>query len=157
MHSSKSIWVIKLSFGQNDPPWDNHFGQSTIWSLIYFLNYVYLEIWPSVLYFCSPSRRFLRVWQSLLWLEKKLRREVGFNPIWTGILRCQSWTGIRYLSPNVFYDAFWCSCSENFFDMFNFSVAQNLTILETTRLIHWEIQKMRQFFLNLNLWTYTNV
>ena len=28
-------------------------------SLIYFLNYAYLEIGPSVLYFCSPSRSFL--------------------------------------------------------------------------------------------------
>ena len=38
------------------PPWDNHFGKRTAWSLIYFLNYAYLEIWPSVLFFCSPSR-----------------------------------------------------------------------------------------------------
>ena len=35
--------------------WGDHFGQRTVWSFIFFLNYVYLEIWPSVLYFCSPS------------------------------------------------------------------------------------------------------
>ena len=34
----------------------DHFGQRTSWSFIYFLNYPYLENWPSVLYFCSPSR-----------------------------------------------------------------------------------------------------
>ena len=37
------------------PRWENHFDQRTAWSLIYFLNYAYLDIWPSVLYFCSPS------------------------------------------------------------------------------------------------------
>ena len=35
--------------------WENHFGKTTAWSLIHFLNYAYLEIWPSVLFFCSSS------------------------------------------------------------------------------------------------------
>ena len=37
--SSKSIWVTRLLFCQNDSPmWGNHFGKRTVWSLIYFLN-----------------------------------------------------------------------------------------------------------------------
>ena len=36
-------------------PWGDDFSQRTAWSLIYFWNYVCLEIWPSVLNFCSPS------------------------------------------------------------------------------------------------------
>ena len=32
------------------PPWDNHFKKMTAWSLIYFLNYAYLEIWHSKLF-----------------------------------------------------------------------------------------------------------
>ena len=38
-HSSKSIIVIKLSFCQNDSP-----TPESIWSLVYFLNYVYFGI-----------------------------------------------------------------------------------------------------------------
>ena len=39
---------------------------------------------------------------------------------------------------------FWCLCSDIFLICLTFfSVAQNLTILETTRRIHWEIQKIR--------------
>ena len=37
------------------PPWQNHFGKRTALSLIYFLNYAYLEIGPSLLFFYSPS------------------------------------------------------------------------------------------------------
>ena len=43
-HSSKSKSVIKLSFGQNNPPWENHFGKITVWSLVYFLNYAQFDI-----------------------------------------------------------------------------------------------------------------
>ena len=35
-------------------PWGDHFGKRTALSLIYFLNYAYLEIWPSALFFSSP-------------------------------------------------------------------------------------------------------
>ena len=37
--SSKSIWVIKLSFCQNDSLLENHFDKTTAWFLIYLLNY----------------------------------------------------------------------------------------------------------------------
>ena len=37
-HNSKSIRVTKLSFCQSD------FGKITVWSLIYFLIYAYLNI-----------------------------------------------------------------------------------------------------------------
>ena len=45
-------------------PWVDLFGQRTAWSLIHFLNYVYLDIWPSVLYFCSLSI-ILNYWTKL--------------------------------------------------------------------------------------------
>jgi len=32
------------------PPWENHFGKRTDLSLIYFLNYAYLAIPPSLLF-----------------------------------------------------------------------------------------------------------
>jgi len=32
------------------PPWENHFGKRTDLSLIYFLNYAYLAIRPSLLF-----------------------------------------------------------------------------------------------------------
>ena len=41
-HSSKIIRVIKLSFCQNVPPMRHHFGKRTVWSLLYFLNYICL-------------------------------------------------------------------------------------------------------------------
>ena len=68
-----------------------------------------------------------------------------FNPNWTGVLRCQSWTagGGQFGLPTVsqswsFWEIgtkhdFWFLCSENFFEIFNFSVAPNLMIVETTR------------------------
>ena len=43
------------------PQWDNYFGKRTAWSLIYFLNYSYLEIWPSVLFFVHPLLLKLKV------------------------------------------------------------------------------------------------
>ena len=58
-HSSKSIWVIQLSYCQNDPLMGeslNHFGNRTAGSLIYFLNYgifwylAQLQIWCTTLY-----------------------------------------------------------------------------------------------------------
>ena len=51
-HSSKSIFS----------PWENHFGKRTALSLIYFLNYAYLKIWPSVLFFSSPSIYLGKSW-----------------------------------------------------------------------------------------------
>ena len=36
-------------FAKMIPPWEKVFGKRTAWSLIYFLNYDYSEIWPSVL------------------------------------------------------------------------------------------------------------
>ena len=47
-HRSKRIWVINLFFCQNDSP------VGIAWSLIYFLNYAYLEIWPSILFSPHP-------------------------------------------------------------------------------------------------------
>ena len=37
-----------------------YFAKRTAWSLIYFLNYAYFEIWLSVLFFSSPSRTKVR-------------------------------------------------------------------------------------------------
>ena len=36
------------------PLWHNYFGKRTAWSLIYFLNYAYFEIWPSAMFFVHP-------------------------------------------------------------------------------------------------------
>ena len=51
--------LTRQLFCQNDCPLggrgEDHFGKRTAWSPIYFLNYAYLEIWPSVLFFYSPS------------------------------------------------------------------------------------------------------
>ena len=39
--------------------WVHHFGQRTVWSLLYFLNYGYYDIWPSLKFIESPfSNRF---------------------------------------------------------------------------------------------------
>ena len=40
--------------------WGNHFGKRTAWSLIYFLNYAYLEIWPSVLFLFTLYHWYLK-------------------------------------------------------------------------------------------------
>jgi hypothetical protein len=48
-------------FAKIIPSWDNHFGKRTAWSLIYFLNYAYLEIWPSVLFFVHPLVVWMKV------------------------------------------------------------------------------------------------
>ena len=49
------MYCSKLSFCQNDSPIGGSFWQKDSLSTLIILNYVYLEIWPSVLYFCSPS------------------------------------------------------------------------------------------------------
>ena len=47
--------MIKLSFCENDPPNGESFGRIPVWSLIYFLNYAYFDILPSLLPFETPS------------------------------------------------------------------------------------------------------
>ena len=34
----------------------DHFGKRTAWSLIYYLNYAYFDIYPSLLIYETPSR-----------------------------------------------------------------------------------------------------
>ena len=55
-YSSTSIKVTKLSFCQNDPPWVNHFGKRTVWSLMYFLINAHYSILPSRKFYAPPSR-----------------------------------------------------------------------------------------------------
>ena len=58
----KALWAKFLNrhklpscpFAKMIPPIGNHFDKRTAWSLIYFLNHAYLEIWPSVLFFVHP-------------------------------------------------------------------------------------------------------
>ena len=82
-----------------------------------------------------------------------------FNPIGTVIFLGQSWTGgglILAPPPLLFqpwgiwgvgakHDYCWLS-SKDFFEIYNSSVAQNLTILETNMRFCWKSQKIRTIF-----------
>ena len=59
-HSSKSIWVIKLTFSQNDCSMGGSFWpKASLITHILFELWLFHALWPSVLYFCSPSTMFL--------------------------------------------------------------------------------------------------
>ena len=40
----------------------HHFGKRTVWSLVYFLNYGYYDIQPSLKFIASPFRIFGMHW-----------------------------------------------------------------------------------------------
>jgi hypothetical protein len=63
------------------------------------------------------------VLRSMMWVMQTRKKILAINPNRSGVLRHQ-----RLLRD-------WCLCSENYFEMFNFSVARHLMILETTRCI----------------------
>ena len=48
--------ALGLGLPKGSPNWENHFGKRTVWSLIYFLNYAYLDIQSSLLIFGTPSK-----------------------------------------------------------------------------------------------------
>ena len=80
----------------------------------------------------------------------------NLNPIRTGVILDQSWTGGANLAPllsqpwgiweigakNDFCDDF----SEDYFEVHNISVAQNLTILEAILRFCWKCRKIRPRF-----------
>ena len=84
-------------------PWQNHVGKRTAWSLIYFLNYAWLEIWPSVLFFCSPS--IILIQQILNWLHVdslQIDRFLtnNYSQKYTYFMNNRGWTKKKYTGPN---------------------------------------------------------
>ena len=124
-----------------------------------------------LLVFVSETREIRRFWTmpflGSIWYHSEplgphflcwILRVVPFNSNWSNVLTCRSW----FLALWGFWDLgakhkLWWLNSMDLFEMYNFSLAQNLTNLETTMCFCWKSHEnysdfLKSFFLDLQKW-----
>ena len=55
----------------------DHFGKRTAWSLIYYLNYAYFDIYPSLLIYETPSNLYIIHWNALCLINFLLTKSMS--------------------------------------------------------------------------------